>query len=168
MSKPLGLFFAAVSSLLALSVAFHTPLVFLQVSSSSPPPTQYHDGVVDEAIHNVEAKPLKPWTKTYLPTLHLKAFLPKDVIDGSGVSITQHWGERKNTVQLMFMFLNVSILALSLENTLIWFNCVCVYLHRPGEPGWKVARLVVSAPGPDAYRDGRAYIASDMMLWAPP
>lgn len=30
---------------------------------------------------------------TYLPAFHLQSFLPKDVIDGSGVSIAQHWGE---------------------------------------------------------------------------
>lgn len=33
--------------------------------------------------------------ETYLPAFHLQPFLPKDVIDSSGMSITQHWAEGK-------------------------------------------------------------------------
>lgn len=43
----------------------------------------------------------------YLPAFHLQPFLPEDVIDGSGVSIAQHWRERgklRFSLCLCFMY----------------------------------------------------------------
>lgn len=78
-------------------------------------------------VYNVEAKTLNRQSvrvtmKTYLPSFHFQSFLPKDVIDGSRVSVTQHWGDTCSVYMDLFeVFLFVSFYIILLRNCcLIW------------------------------------------------